>query len=125
MGLDDQMVRILVAYGDLIRVRQAWYALPGTQIDAMQACRIGGRLACASALRFHGEPIADDGVLHVEMPANATARELERGLGTVRLHWSRHPSAGNRAVVDVRAARRQWERCDPRSGAASAHTDTL
>jgi hypothetical protein len=125
MGLDDQAVRLLVAYGRLIRVRQAWFALPDTQVDAVRACQVGGRLACASALRLHGEPVADDGVLHVEMPANAVAREPEHGWGSVRLHWPREPSAGNRAAVDARAARRQWERCDRRGDAASARPDSL
>jgi hypothetical protein len=113
MGLDDQTVRIFVAHGGLLRVRQAWYALPATHEDAVRACEIGGRLACVSALRFRGEPVADDGVLHVEMPANAVAREPEHAWGSVRLHWPRHPSTGNRAVIDVEAAWRQWERCGP------------
>ncbi|WP_423190861.1 type IV toxin-antitoxin system AbiEi family antitoxin domain-containing protein [Agromyces ramosus] len=111
MGLDDEAVRNLVAHGRLIRVRQAWYALPGTDLDAMRACSIGGRLACASALRFHGDPVEDAGILHVELPANATARRLEGDWEHVRLHQPRHPSGGNRAVVDPSAARRQWERC--------------
>jgi hypothetical protein len=111
MGLDDQTVRIFVAYGRLLRVRQAWYALPDTHADAVRACRVGGRLACASALRFHGVAVADDGVLHVELSANAVARMPNQGWGTVRVHWTRLPSAGNRAVVDAEAARRQWERC--------------
>ena len=111
MGLDDQTVRILVAHGVLLRVRQAWYALPDAHTDAVRACEIGGRLACASALRFHGQPVADDGVLHVELRANAVARAPERGWESVRVHWSRHPSSGNRAVVDAEAAWRQWEQC--------------
>lgn len=111
MGLDDQTLRIVVAYGKLRRVRQAWYALPDAHTDAVRACQIGGRLACASALRFHGESVADDGMLHVEMPANASARQAEGGWAGVRLHWPRHPSPGNRAVVDAGAAWRQWARC--------------
>jgi hypothetical protein len=111
MGLDDEMVRIFVAYGGLLRVRQAWYALPDTHLEAVRACEIGGRLTCSSALRLHGELIADDGVLHVEMPANAVARAPERGWASVRLHWPRRPSPGNRAVVDAEAAWWQWERC--------------
>lgn len=111
MGLDDETVRILVAHGGLLRVRQAWYVLPDAHLDAVRACEIGGRLACASALRFHGEPIADDGVLHVEMPANAVARTPDCGWASVRTHWPRHASTGDRAVVDAGAAWRQWERC--------------
>ena len=111
MGLDDEIVRIFVAYGKLRRVRQAWYALPDADAEAVRACEIGGRLACASALRFHGEPIGDDGVLHVEMPANAVARMPEGGWAGVKLHWPRHPSPGNRAVVVAEAAWRQWARC--------------
>jgi hypothetical protein len=111
MGLDDRTVRIVVAYGKLRRVRQAWYALPDADPDVVRACQIGGRLACRNALRFHGESVADDGILHVEMPANALSREPEGGWASVRLHWPRHPSPGNRAVVDAESAWRQWARC--------------
>lgn len=111
MGLDDETVRLLVAQDRLVRVRQAWYALPDADVDAVRACGIGGRLACASALRFHGEHVDDDGVLHVELPANAVRRGLEDGGAFVRVHQPRRPSSGNRAVVDLDAARRQWERC--------------
>ena len=111
MGLDDQTVRILVAHGRLIRVRQAWYALPETDTDVLRACSLGGRLACASALRFHGEVVDDAGVLHVELPANAVARRPGGDWDHARLHQPRNPSSGNRAVVDLCAARRQWARC--------------
>ena len=111
MGLDDQAVRVLVAHGRLIRVRQAWYALPEADVEALRACGIGGRLACASALRFHGEAVDDAGILHVELPANAVARRPEGGWERVRVHQPRYPSSGNRAVVDAWCARRQWERC--------------
>ncbi|GAA1801731.1 hypothetical protein GCM10009749_07290 [Agromyces neolithicus] len=111
MGLDDQAVRIFTANGGLIRVRQAWYALPDTHAAAVRACEFGGRLACASALRFHGQLGEDDGVLHIEIPANSMARVPQSACGSVNVHWSRHPSAGNRAVVDAAAAWRQWERC--------------
>jgi len=112
VGLDDETLRIVVAYGKLRRVRQAWFALPDAHADVVRAFQIGGRLACASALRFHGEPVADDGMLHVEMPGNAVSRTPEGGLANVRLHWTRLPSPGNRAVVDAEAAWRQWARCE-------------
>ena len=111
MGLDDETVRVLVARDRLVRVRQAWYALPDADADAVRACAIGGRLACASALRLHGEPVDNNGILHVEVPANGMAREPRGGWGSVKVHWTRRPSRGNRAVVDLDAARRQWERC--------------
>ncbi|GAA1056520.1 hypothetical protein GCM10009571_15930 [Agromyces luteolus] len=111
IGLDDETLRLLVGRQRLLRVRQAWYALPGTDNDAVRACRIGGRLACASALRFHGEHLRDDGVLHVELPANGSARRLDGGVERIRLHQPRRPSSGDRAAVDVMTARLQWERC--------------
>ena len=113
IGLDDdELLRIMVRGGRrLIRVRQAWYALPDADPDAVRACRMGGRLACASALRFHGVPVDDDGILHVEMPANAVVRVSEGERATVRLHWPRRPSSGDRAAVDLEAACRQWRRC--------------
>ncbi|GAA1059832.1 hypothetical protein GCM10009573_12580 [Agromyces bracchium] len=111
IGLDDETVRLLVGYRSLIRVRQAWYALPDTDADVLRACRIGGRLACASALRFHGEPVDDDGILHVELPVNASARLPADGREHVMVHQPRSASGGDRGVVELEAARRQWARC--------------
>lgn len=111
-GLDDEMVRVLVGGGRLMRVRQAWYALPGTDSHAVRACRMGGRLACASALRFHGVAVGDDGALHVELPANGAVRWFEGGWEhVVRVHQPRRASPGDRAAIAVATARRQWERC--------------
>ncbi len=111
MGVDDEFVRILVARGGLIRVRQAWYALPATHLDVQRACRAGGRLACVSALRFLGEEVEGDGLLHIEIAANALARRPDPESGQVRVHQPRRPSRGDRAVVAIDVARNQWEQC--------------
>lgn len=111
-GLDDVTIRLLVGYGrSLIRVRRGWYALPGTSQAVRDACRWGGRLACASALLHHGVRADEGGRLHVELPANAVIRREAGDLGTVRLHWARRGSPGDRAAVDVNAAHRQLLAC--------------
>ncbi|BDV30249.1 type IV toxin-antitoxin system AbiEi family antitoxin domain-containing protein [Microbacterium terricola] len=116
-GLDDMDVRIRVQYGLLVRVRRGWYALPDTPESVVAACRMGGRLACVSALRLLGEHSADgdrgdDRRIHVEVPANAVVRVPPDERERVRLHWARRPSPGDRAVVDAEAARRQALTCD-------------
>lgn len=97
-----------VAYGSVIRARRGVYCDPGLPGAAIRALRIGGRLACVSALAHHGlgpEPPE----LHVVVPANAS-RLGEIG-GSVVLHWSRRRLAGDRVAVSAAEAHRQAERC--------------
>ncbi len=115
LGLDDMDIRISTWYGTLVRVRRGWYAQPHADPAAVEACRLGGRLACVSALKYHGEEVADDGRLHIEVPANAVPRPETVGNDAVRVHWARHPSPGDQAAVDAVAAHRQAGRCAART----------
>jgi len=111
-GLDDEMIRISVRYGALIRLRHGWYALPQLDREAALACVLGGRLACRSALRHLGLGGAEtDGRLHIEVPGNAVSRVPVELRAAVRVHWARNASGGDRASVDAQAALRQAERC--------------
>lgn len=115
-GLDDVDIRMQTcSYGSLIRVRQGWYALRSTPSAVVEACRLGGRVACVSALRLHrGEPVDEsaDGVwLHIEVPGNSRLRIPEEERDRIRVHWARVRSAGSLGVVDVEAAQRQAARC--------------
>jgi hypothetical protein len=111
LGLDDHYIRICTWYRTLLRVRRGWYAQPQADPAAVEACRLGGRLACVSALKYHGQEAEDDGRLHIEVRANAVPRPETVGNDAVRVHWTRHPSPGDQAAVAVPAARRQAERC--------------
>lgn len=43
-----------VAAGRIVRVRQGWYALPGTPDAHLRAWRVGGRLTCSIGAQAHG-----------------------------------------------------------------------
>jgi hypothetical protein len=119
--LDDgwwpEIIRIASDYGVIVRVRKGWYALPGVDKRAIEARRIGGRLACVSALVHHGELPAHEGPLHVEVVA--TAARLRNPGGAV-IHWAKERShdgardgdhVGTRLAVTVQRAAAQAARC--------------
>jgi len=109
LGLRDQDIRIAVGYGNLRRIRNGRYALPATDDRLLEAVRLGGRLACVSALAFHDDTSAP-AVVHIEIPANVPAPAAARSAGA-RIHWTRHPSAGGVALVDRAAAAIQAAAC--------------
>ncbi|MBO9578035.1 MAG: DUF559 domain-containing protein [Microbacteriaceae bacterium] len=87
--------------GRVIRIRRAWYALPGCARAAMVAVRVGGMLTCVSRLRECEiwTPV-EDPLVHVSVADNAsrlrsaTARTVPRRADPagVVLHW--RPRAG-------------------------------
>lgn len=114
IGDDHETIRILRNYRKVIRVRQGWWALPGTPDDLMLAWRAGGRLACTSALAFHGQILDLGHPLHVEF---AHASKGPRVAGVVP-HWSRRTANGDRRAVSIEVAKRQATQC--RAAAMSA-----
>ncbi len=126
LGNDRWDIEIPVMYGRLLRVRQGWFSLPGEHAEVVRAWRVGGRLACLSALAWHeGRPMPPD--LHVEVPAN-TARlrspdDARRPLGggeRVVVHWARRPGSGDRRAVGVGDAWAAATRCNAASVRAAA-----
>ncbi|MDR7189193.1 hypothetical protein J2Y46_002016 [Microbacterium sp. BE35] len=111
IGLSDVDVRMFVSYGLLVRVRVGWYVTPGVDAAVREAVRLGGRLACLSALRHRGAPVGDDGRLHIELPAHAVRRPGAGDPSAVKVHWTRRPSSGDRATVDIAAAWRVARTC--------------
>jgi len=112
-GIDRFQLDIAVMYDRVLRVRKGLWSLPETPSEIVAARRVGGRLACVSALAFHGmvEARETDG-LHVEVPHNAPRlRHIEAERRRVVVHWTRHPVGGDRFVVPVAEALRQFERC--------------
>lgn len=112
IGENDELIRIARNYGAITHVRQGWWALPDTPARELRAWRSGGRLACVSALAFHGVIHELGDPLHIEV---AAASKGARVPGVV-VHWSRDQSDGDRRAVSVEVARRQASRCHAAAG---------
>lgn len=112
-GIDRFQLDIALMYDCVVRVRKGLWTLPETEPEIVSARRCGGRVACVSALAFHGllEATAEDG-LHIEVPHNASRlRHVEDRRRRIVVHWTRHPVGADRFVVPVAEAMRQFERC--------------
>ncbi len=107
IGYEDETIRISRNYGVLIHVRQGWWALPETPEVLLRAWRAGGRLACVSALAYHGVALELGDQLHVEVAAGSKGA---LGAG-VHVHWSSSQHNGDRRAVSVEVALRQAARC--------------
>ena len=107
IGMDTEMIRWARNYRTIIHVRQGWWALPGTDETLLRAWRAGGRLACVSALAFHGGSLDLGERLHVEVPEHSS-RATTPG---VVVHWSRDQANGDRRAVSVEVAWRQTVTC--------------
>jgi hypothetical protein len=116
-----EWIEIALRYRSIQRVRKGWYASAGEPRQMVRAWRVGGRLACHSAIAYHlDEP--EPRMLHVEVLGN-TARlrspdnmraPLTEG-DEVIVHWARNPSPGGRRAVSLAAAQRQAAACADRS----------
>jgi len=108
MGCDPETLQMAVDYGNAIKVRRGVYASLGTPELALRALRVGGLLACASALEFYG--IAGPSAkLHVQVAANASRFRI--GDEDVVLHWKRRREYSGRLAVLPETARRQARLC--------------
>jgi 4-hydroxy-tetrahydrodipicolinate synthase len=107
-GIDPQLIRMAVDYDRAIRLRKGWYAVRGTPEPVVRAFRLGGSLACHSALQFH------DG-LEVERPLHVAVPHPERHApsGDVVIHRTRTPVDRRRPAVPRDEAERQAARCAP------------
>ena len=110
-GDTQTILRWAVIRGSIIRARRGVYCDPALPRAALRAIRIGGRLACVSALAHHGLA-AMPSKLHIVVPAGAS-RLRSGGTGLV-IHWSRRELAGSRVAVSVEEAYRQAARCRAR-----------
>ena len=112
IGDDDEIIRWIHNYRAIIRVRRGWWALPGTPDVLMKAWGAGGRLACISALAFHGQILDHGEPLHIEFAASSKGA---RTAGHV-VHWRSEQIDGDRRAVSVETARRQASRCRVANG---------
>ena len=110
LGYGQTLLRYAVHAGDIIRVRKGWYCRPDLPPELQQAARVGGRLACVSAARYHGLWVpGQPGPLHVQVsPAACQLRsraDFRRRLSdvvghSVVVHWSEDDSL-SRLLVGV------------------------
>lgn len=124
-GWTRKGLAVAVRRGTIIRVRQGWYAVAGLHPQLVAAARVGGRLACVSALSLRGAFSPPAFGLHVAVtpeacrlraPDRARAR-LPRG-GPTRVHWTLDDPPGRLAVPDL-VAIEQLVSCQPRDVAAA------
>lgn len=130
-GSSGRALSAAVRGGYLIRVMRDHYALPGTHPRVLEAVRVGGRLACISALEQGGVFVFDARRPHIHLPHNASRLRSVRSPrvamtsfnrdGAV-LHWA--PLAdgadGTEFAVGVLDALIQSVRCqDPWHAVAS------
>ncbi len=131
MGHWRELIDIAVTYGTIVRIRKGHYALPGEQDDVVRAWRIGGQLACRSALAYLNGERQTDGVLHVAVASN-TARlhspdQPGRALSkrdAVVVHWTGFSDGEDRRSVPYETATTQAASCAiryrPRQGSSPA-----
>ena len=113
-GLDPQLIRMAVDYDRVIRLRKGWFATLDTPDEVIQAFRMGGSLACHSALDFYeGRALA--GQMHVAV-AHPERTASVRG---VVVHRTRTPIDRRRPAVPREEAERQAARCALASRPAS------
>jgi len=109
-GYPRSFVQIFVNGRRVIRVCKGWYALPDVDERVLRARRVGGRLACVSALAFHGVLEPSEPALHLAVPSNASRLRLKFA-GPVVVHWSRRRLAGDLHAVSVEEAAKQAKSC--------------
>lgn len=83
-GVSGRQAGAAVRRGELVRVRNGWFALPAADPEAMHAVRIGGQLTGASRLAKLGLWVIRDDRLHVSVASDATRL---RHPGDACLHW--------------------------------------
>jgi 4-hydroxy-tetrahydrodipicolinate synthase len=105
-GLDPELIRMAVGYGRVVRLRKGWYAARDTPAEVVEAFRLGGSLACRSALAFY-DGRASGGDLHLaaDHPERITPR------AGVVVHRTRAPVDRRRPAVPRAEAERQAARC--------------
>jgi hypothetical protein len=143
VGIAPTTLEVLRSYGVLQPVRQGWHCASDLPEINRVAWRLGGPLACVSALRFHhvqavrrvgieieleiGEP------LHIALPSNSvgppSSELLAQRWGIPApqrpvVHWGTAEAlSGDRKVVSLDVARAQAARCDAAAGLAGAPLD--
>lgn len=117
-GFGRLSIQFALDRGEVIRIRQGWYARPGLDPDILSAARVGGRATCRTALRSIGVWVHPGrGDLHVAVPPHAcrlrAPHDSRRRLSPsdpVRVHWDDRRGS-SRLRVDVVQAFRDLALC--------------
>ncbi|MDJ0323468.1 DUF559 domain-containing protein [Cryobacterium sp. PH31-AA6] len=118
--------------GSIWRVRNGWFAVPGTPSDVARAVRVGGSLTGASVARLHGLWLLADPLLHVRVAPTASrlaspedrATRLDPARHGVCVHYSRAPGAGEARDPLLRALAEMFA-CDRGDAAVIAVDSAL
>jgi hypothetical protein len=120
----------------LIRVREGYYAVPGTDPFLLQAVRIGGRLGCVSALQARRVWVAPHLFPHVALDPKASRLRSPRDrfrrlrpetLDGCELHWRASVETGQQSVhtTGIVDALLQAVRCQPKELAVASLDSAL
>lgn len=107
IGIHKSNIEVALFYGAIRRICRGWYASPDASELAVLARQAGGRLACCSALEYHGEG-PPTGALHIDVHRSGRRPPPREGLV---VHWSRRRRAGDEVAISVEEARAQAARC--------------
>jgi very-short-patch-repair endonuclease len=133
-GINAARRTTLVRSGELVRIRNGWFATRNADPDRMRAVRLGGRLTCASALRQLGLWMMPDSRLHVCVQGNASRlrspddrRKAWRERTDLCVHWSddQWNVSPDSAVDGVKASLAHYIRCASTESAVVALDSAL
>lgn len=119
-GMTSRGLTSAVRRRRLIRIRRDHYALPGTSRHILEAVRIGGRLACQSALAHAGVFAVDEDFTHAHLDRDASRtrhprdrwRRLTAGeRDGVHVHWGALLDPAGEDSVSIVDALAQTLRC--------------
>jgi very-short-patch-repair endonuclease len=104
LGWTDGRIRAAIRRGSLARIRPGHFTESSLDAATVGAIRVGGRLACLSALHQRGIWVLDDGRIHVHVADNAA--RLRTNADQPRVHWRplvepRMPDSDRVGVVDA------------------------
>jgi len=111
LGWTKRQLTAAVHSGEIIRVRQGWYATASTATANQQAVRVGGRLTCASGAHALGLWLYPPAKLHVAVvqsssrlrnPHDKTKRLARHPDASTIVHWTDRHATSNRYVASVR-----------------------
>jgi very-short-patch-repair endonuclease len=109
-GISKRRLRVAVAEGSVLRLREGVYAAPSADEAVIHAVRHGGRLACVDALRWHGLWVLHDDRFHVALQPNGRHHDHASCDATLQLHWDT-PAVETGRAVEVESALVQLSHC--------------
>jgi very-short-patch-repair endonuclease len=131
LGWTPAAITRAVRSGTLLRLRRAWYAVPGTPFEQRIAIAMGGRVGGVSAARSYGLWTGDDDRIHVSWPPHGNVAVAGRRLAypytkelagrVIVPHWRRGvagPDPWRESVVEC--VRQTFAVCDPALAVAMA-----